>query len=418
MAGRPVIQPVARVTGSPGGVEVATSFDFDEQVPAAIETPNAVETPGAIRSSALPEDVPAALRAEAMGSASSRRVDRVACSVYCNDGMIGNALIALGSFKRVAPQMRAVMFTARPQDYLWVKGIDVVDADEPFRAAHIDIDAWSRQYPGIVGHYYRKVAMWLYMLEQAAGAADWHIFIDADVLFLRGIESMLRHARAHVFAAMIEHWHPSIWSVFEREGPGLQRQVELLFHGQAGPERMRRRTYFNSGFMLAREDEDVHAAVKDVLAASVLYPGLSRSIPFSEQTLFNIATMARRVVCRDLYGMCVPSYHDESRGWPLPVARHYLADKPHRDPPVLHRRYPALVEASLAAIGTSVDELKDRQLFGQTVAAEGSQPLIEEALLAEDAIAEEALLGRGGSTATRAARRRRAARPDAFSRAT
>ncbi|HEY2588824.1 MAG TPA: glycosyltransferase, partial [Tepidisphaeraceae bacterium] len=230
------------------------------------------------------------------------------CAVYCDDGMAGNGLLALGSFKRVAPQMSAVMFTKRPKDFLWVKGVTVIDADEPLRAAHIDIDTWSRQYPGILGHYYRKVAMWLFMLEQTSDATERHVFIDADVLFLRCIQPLLQYARGHRFAAMVEHWHPSIWSVFRHHSPALHRQVDLLFHGQAGPERMRRRVYFNSGFLLAQNDEDVHAAVKDVLAASVLYPELSRQVPFSEQTLLNIATMARRVVCRDLYGMCVPSY--------------------------------------------------------------------------------------------------------------
>jgi hypothetical protein len=377
----------------------------------------AAETPEQIGLLKPTEALPAALRAEAMDPCKRPSSGLVSCAVYCNEGMIGNGLLALASFKRVAPQMQAVMFTARPQDYLWVKGVDVVDIDEPFRAAHLDVDAWAKQYPGILGHYYRKVAMWLYMLEQSAGTADWHVFIDADVLFLRCIQPVLRYARTHRFAAMIEHWHPSVWTVFQRESPALRRQIDLLFHGQAGPERMRRRAYFNSGFLLARADDaDIHAAVKDVLTASVLYPELSRRIPFSEQTLFNIATMARGVVCRDLYGMCVPSYHDESRGWPAPVARHYLADRPHRHPPALYAKYPKLVEDSLAAIGTNVEEMMDRGLFSATAETPSAAQMIESMLVEEDLLVEESLLVGSGSGTTKAARRRRAAIPTSFAK--
>ena len=52
---------------------------------------------------------------------------------------------------------------------------------------------------------------------------------------------------------------------------------------------MRRTYYFNTGFMLARPDDDVLAAVKDVLAASLLYPDMSRRISYPEQTLMNLA---------------------------------------------------------------------------------------------------------------------------------
>jgi hypothetical protein len=373
--------------------------------------------PEAVGLPATEERFPAALRAETDQQPPHRPArDRVTCAVYCDEGMVGNGLLALGSFKRVAPQMSAAMFTSRPKDYVWLKGVDVLEPDEPLRAAHIDVDAWSRQYAGILGHYYRKVAMWLFMLEQARAATERYIFIDADVLFLRCVQPLLNYARAHPFAAMLEHWHPSVWSVFRREPADMHRQVDLLFHGQAGPERMKRRAYFNSGFLLARnDDEDLHAAVKDVLAASVLYPELTRRIPFSEQTLFNLATMARRVACRDLYGMCVPSYHDESRGWPAPVARHYLSDRPHRHPEALHARYPALVEQSLAAIGTSVEELKDRGLFGAE-ASSAATPLIESALIERELIDEQALLAGcdGAPRTSKAARRRRKAIPMAF----
>jgi hypothetical protein len=115
---------------------------------------------------------------------------------------------------------------------------------------------------------------------------------------------------------------------------------------------------------------DVHAAVKDVLAASLLYPDMSRRISFPEQTLMNLAMMVRGVRCRDLFGLCVASYHDVDRGWPAPVARHYLGDAIRRQPEVLRSRHRDVVDGALEAIGTNVDELRLRGLWPEPVTAE------------------------------------------------
>ena len=151
-----------------------------------------------------------------------------------------------------------------------------------------------------------------------------------------------------------------------------RRQIDQLFHGLlASAPRMRRTYYFNTGLMMARpDDEDVRAAVKDVLAASLLYPDMSRRISFPEQTLMNLALMVRGVRCRDLFGLCVASYHDEERGWPAPVARHYLGDAIRRQPEVLRSRHRDVVDGALSAIGTSVDELRRRGLWPEPVTAE------------------------------------------------
>ena len=155
--------------------------------------------------------------------------------MYCDEAMLVNGLIAMGSFKRFAPHMKGVIFSPNAKAYPWLHGIEVVDAQEPLRAAHLDIDAWSRQHPGITGHYYRKVAMWLYMLKGThRSVIDWHAFIDADVLFVRPIAEMMRYVRPHRFAAMVEHWHPSVWSVFGGETDLSRDQADQLFHGLAG----------------------------------------------------------------------------------------------------------------------------------------------------------------------------------------
>jgi hypothetical protein len=311
-------------------------------------------------------EVPVPLLADVGAPTALLSNEHVCCSVYCDGGMIANALLALGSFKRFAPHMRGVLFTREPEKFSWLAGIDVLDCDEPLHSASIGLDAFARRHPGITGHYYRKVAMWLYMLEQRSAAPycnDWHAFVDADVLFVRPVEPMLRYVRAHRFAAMVEHWHASVWTVFQGESAPARRQINQLFHGRATPQLMRRTPYFNSGFMLARPDEDMRSAVKDVLIASTLYPELSRGIRLPEQTLLNVSTMVRRIPCTDLYGLCVASYHDEDHGWPAPVGRHYLGDPHGRHPHSLLARYPRIVRDSLAAVGTSVENLTERGLW-------------------------------------------------------
>src|SRR5690242_14962377 len=139
--------------------------------------------------------IPPALQADIAAPTAMLSNEHVCCSVYCDGGMIANALLAIGSFKRFAPSMRAVLFTREPVKFSWLSGIDVLDCDEPLHSASIGPDAFARRHPGITGHYYRKVAMWLYMLEQRSAAPysnDWHALIDADVLFVRPIEPMLR----------------------------------------------------------------------------------------------------------------------------------------------------------------------------------------------------------------------------------
>jgi hypothetical protein len=331
--------------------------------------------------------------------------------------MLVNGLIAIGSFKQAAPRMKGVIFAPNPKRLSWIKGIDVVDAQEPLHAGRIGIDSWSRQHPGITGHYYRKVAMWLYMLEGSVGSStDWHAFIDADVLFVRPIGEMMRYVRPHRFAAMVEHWHQSVWSVFGTETPLSRQQADLLFHQQAKPSRMKKTGYFNSGVMLARPDEDVLAAVKDVLLASILYPELSRDIRLPEQTLMNVATMVRRIPCCDLFGLCVPSYHNRERGWRTPVVRHYLGDPLHRQPAALRTKYPKLVDQSLAAVGTSVEELKSRGLWSDTLLKKSAVRASSEGdLSSESLLASEQALGSEAFIASAAATRLRANRPSAFS---
>ncbi|HEY2587556.1 MAG TPA: hypothetical protein VGI81_17555, partial [Tepidisphaeraceae bacterium] len=90
--------------------------------------------------------------------------------------------------------------------------------------------------------------------------------------------------------------------------------------------------------------------------------------------------------------------------------------RPQRHPLSLHARYPAIVEESLAMVGTNVDEMKDRGLFNEADQLTGDAPMVESLLLAEDAFAEEALLLGNGSRRSKAARRRRAAIPSSFKR--
>jgi hypothetical protein len=335
----------------------------------------------------------------------SQSAETVCCSMYCDEAMLASGLIAMGSFKRFAPRMGGVIFLPNARAYSWLKGVEVVDAREPLRASRIDVKGWSRQHPGITGHYYRKVAMWLHMLGGgAAPGVDWHAFIDADVLFVRPIKPMMEYVRPYRFAAMAEHWHQSLWSVFGRETVLSQAQAAQLFHRQVTPSRMKKTRYFNSGVMLARQDGDMLAAVKDVLLASILYPELSRDIRLPEQTLLNVAMMVRQIPVCDIFGLCVPSYHDQERRWPAPVVRHYLGDPIHRQPAALLARYPKLVDQSLAAVGTSVEELKSRGLWsdylpvkGSTISAEGA--MAAEGLLASEAsVASEAAIGSGSTS--------------------
>jgi hypothetical protein len=326
-------------------------------------------------------ELPLALRSERRAGHAIPSTDhsQVACCVYCDDAMLVNGLLAIGSFKRCAPGGRGVLFVrggvAALTAYGELRGVEVVDSDLALRAARIGVEDWSREHHGIAGHYFRKVAMWLYMLDRpasAGGPAESFVFSDADVLFVRTIGPLLRHAQAHRFAAMVERWHDSLYAVY-RQAPGASRlEIGQLFHGRIQVREMRRTRYYNTGLMLCRRDERVRAAVKDVLMASILYPELTRQVRFPEQTLLNLAMMARGVPCRDLFGLCVPSYHDEERGWPPPVVRHYLGDPVNRQPAALWARHGELVEQGLAAVGTSVGELKERGLwpaFSPTVAA-------------------------------------------------
>lgn len=288
----------------------------------------------------------------------------VSCAVYSDARLLANALIALGSFKLFSPGMRCTLFLKGPADFGWLRGVTVVDIDDALRASFVDVASWSRLHHDAIGHYFRKAAVWLYLLDPSrSGPSELHTLIDADVIFVRPTLPMWRHVSNHAFAAMVEAWHPSVWSIFERQSPGTRRQAEQLFHGTITEEKMRRTPYFNAGFLLARPDDAVHEAVKDVLAASVFYPSLSRDITCAEQTLLNLALIARGIPCRDLYGLCVPSYHDEARGWPEPVARHFLGDQVSRVPSFLRVRYPRIVDQSLAAVGVDVAELEARGLW-------------------------------------------------------
>jgi lipopolysaccharide biosynthesis glycosyltransferase len=186
------------------------------------------------------------------------------------------------------------------------------------------------------------------------------VFSDADVMFVRGINPLLRHVRAHRFAAMVERWHQSLYAIYRQAPEAARRALGHLFHGPMDVRQMRQTRYYNTGLMLCRRDEHIHAAVKDVLMASILYPDLTRQVHFPEQTLLNLAMMVRGVRCRDLYGLCVPSYHDERHGWPPPVVRHYLGDSLNRRPAALSSRHGQWVDQALDAIGISVAELKDQ----------------------------------------------------------
>jgi hypothetical protein len=287
--------------------------------------------------------------------------------------MLVNALLALGSFKHFAPDQPAVLFTSHPKRYRWLKNVELVHADQALRSALIDVDAFDREHPGITAHYYRKAAMWLHALRDSGRSSNgWLTFLDADVLFVRPLRRLLRHVRGQRLAAMVEHWHPSIWSVLRREPGANHREVNQLFHGAARPALLRRTRYYNSGVMMARPgDDEVIAAVKDVLAASLLYPRLSRGLRLPEQTLMNVATATRGVRVCDLFGHCVPSYHRSRRGtWPTPpIVRHYLGDPLNRQPAALLARYPKLVARSLAAVGTSIDDLRDRGLWEDQIQA-------------------------------------------------
>ena len=372
--------------------------DFDQPRPA-----DGADTCPNLRSLARPEDRPLALRQNAELSPAGTCLDRLCCSMYCDERMIVNGLIALGSFKLMAPRASAVLFVPNADAFRWLKGLDVIDAAEPLRSAMIHADPWSAQHPGITGHYYRKVAMWLYLLQNRTAAAnEWNLFIDADVLFVRPLTALMQYVEPHRFAAMVEHWHPSLWSVFRGETPQSRQQAALLFHHRAAASRMKRTRYFNSGVMLARPDDDVQAAVKDVLLASMLYPELSRDIRLPEQTLLNVATMVRQIPCCDLFGLCVPSYHDQERGWPAPVVRHYLGDPLHRQPALLHARYPELVDQGLETVGTCVEDLKDRGLWNNPVHATSVRIAGEQDLggpsqfSAEQCLAAESDVARGG----------------------
>ena len=359
--------------------------------------------------------IPASLKRSSTESTTRKQTENVCCSMYCDDAMLVNGLIAMGSFKRFAPRMTGVIFSPNAGAYSWLKGIDVVDAQEPLRAAHLDIDAWSRQHRGITGHYYRKVAMWLHMLKGAYGpVTDWHAFIDADVLFVRPIAEMMNYVRPHCFAAMVEHWHRSVWSVFGRETDLSRDQAGQLFHGLAKPSKMKKTGYFNSGVMLARPNDDMIGAVKDVLLASILYPELSRDIRLPEQTLLNVATMVRQIQCCDLFGLCVPSYHDRERGWRAPVVRHYLGDPLYRQPVALRAMYPALVDQSLEALGTSVDELRSRGLWVDALQKTFAVTSSEGALASEGLLASEQALATEGTLSAANAARLRINRPSAF----
>jgi hypothetical protein len=304
-------------------------------------------------------------------------VDSATCCVYGEGPMLANALLALGSFKHFAPDQTAVLFTSHPRRYRWLKNVEVVHADDALRSALIDPVAFDREHPGMTGHFYRKAAMWLHALRDGAHAGNrWLTFLDADVLFVRPLRRLFRHVRDHRFAAMIEHWHASIWSVVRKEPGANHRDVNRLFHGAARPSLLRRTRYYNSGVMLARPgDEDIIAAVKDVLAASLLYPRLSRGLRLPEQTLMNVATAARGVRVGDIFGLCVPSYLRTTKNtWPAPpIVRHFLGDPLSRQPAALLERYPRLVAESLAAIGTSVDELLDRGLWQDQIMAVSAQ---------------------------------------------
>ena len=92
-----------------------------------------------------------------------------------------------------------MLFVRDAGRYAWLRRqVELVEAEEPLRAVSIGVDDFSRLHHDITGHYYRKAAMWLYMLERAAAAAegtDWLAFSDADVLFVRSLQPMLRHVR-------------------------------------------------------------------------------------------------------------------------------------------------------------------------------------------------------------------------------
>lgn len=324
------------------------------------------------------EELPPALRAERRIRRTKGAADdgHVACCVYCDDAMLVNGLLAVGSFKHFAPTGRGILFVrggaAKLAACAGLRDVEVVDSDLALRTARIGVEDWSREHDGIAEHYFRKVAMWLYMFEQpppVAGAAEWLAFSDADVLFVRPIQPLLRHARAHPFAAMVERWHNSLYAVYRQAPDVSRRELGQLFHGQIEVREMRRTRYYNTGLMLCRRDERVRSAVKDVLMASMLYPALTRHIRFPEQTLMNLAMMVRGVRCRDLLGLCVPSYHDEKQGWPPPVVRHYLGDPVNRQPAALWSRHGVMVEQALEAVGTSVGELKERGLWPEFSAA-------------------------------------------------
>lgn len=392
------------------GRRVSTVRDFDQSVAA-----DGADTCPNLQLLAQPQDRPAALRQNVECLAGETSLGRLCCSMYCDDRMIVNGLIALGSFKLMASRASAVLFVPNADAFRWLKGLDVIDAAEPLRSAMIHPDPWSALHPGITGHYYRKVAMWLYLLQnRTAPASEWHLFIDADVLFVRPLTVLMRYVGPHRFAAMIEHWHPSLWSVFRGETPQSRQQAALLFHHRAAASRMKRTRYFNSGVMLARPDDDVQSAVKDVLLASMLYPELSRDIRLPEQTLLNVATMVRQIPCCDLFGLCVPSYHDQERGWPAPVVRHYLGDPLHRQPALLHARYLELVDKSLEAVGTSVDDLKDRGLWPNTVNAASIAISGEQNLGGQSQFSAEQNLSAESEVTLAASRRLRVNRPSAF----
>ena len=392
------------------GLRASIVEDFDQSLAA-----DGSDTCPNLRSLAQPQDRPLALRQNTECFPGEVSLDRLCCSMYCDDRMIVNGLIALGSFKLMASRASAVLFIPNADAFRWLKGLDVIDASEPLRSAMIHADPWSAQHPGITGHYYRKVAMWLYLMQnRTAPANEWNLFIDADVLFVRPLTALMRYVTPHRFAAMVEHWHPSLWSVFRGETPQSRQQAALLFHNRAAPSRMKRTRYFNSGVMLARPDDDIQSAIKDVLLASMLYPELSRNIRLPEQTLLNVATMVRQIPCCDLFGLCVPSYHDQERGWPAPVVRHYLGDPLHRHPTMLQARYLELVDQSLQAVGTSVDDLKERGLWINPVHAQSMPVSAEQHLAAQSQESDEQSLSAESQVARAAGRRAGINRHSAF----
>lgn len=282
------------------------------------------------------------------------------CTVYADQSMLGSAILCLGSLKRLNPGVQCLLYTSYQLPFQ-LQGLEVFSIDEALqKTLGVNPMEWGNLYPGIIGHYFRKTAMWIDTIDRAVDRGITRVgFCDADVFFLGSLLPIQYMLERCPLAAYCEPWTPMLDEVYENQS----EEIRSLLIQRFGTDERFRGGYHNAGVVFAHANSAVRDCFHDVLDCTKSFPALAQQICFPEQTLLNFSLANRGIKVCDLGSLCPPGYQQSQEQMGMPTVVHFMSDQYSRRPSVLVTRFPEQVEQSLGAMLLSKDILCDAGIW-------------------------------------------------------